>query len=96
MLFDPKWNREASLQDFIAWLETKDPNEVYRYDSAPVCALGQYYKSKGLAYPITVVECSIAMNADYLTLALIIFEPGFGGTSTFGRALSRARNLVHG
>jgi hypothetical protein len=36
---------EPSLEGFIAWLETKDPNEEYDYHNSEACACGQYAAS---------------------------------------------------
>lgn len=51
MLFNPQWKdwpvtRTApTLDEFIAWLETKNPDETYRYFDPKVCAVGQFHAS---------------------------------------------------
>jgi len=54
MLYNPEWKKEAkevSLQDFIEWLETKNPNEAYDYqDKTGMCCLGQYMKDRNIPW----------------------------------------------
>jgi hypothetical protein len=48
MLYNPQWTKQTpSLAGFIAWLETKDPNERYNWDQPAICACGQYAASIG-------------------------------------------------
>ncbi len=46
MLSRQEWTK-PSLEDFIAWLETKDPNEEYEWLSINICPCTQYAKSIG-------------------------------------------------
>jgi hypothetical protein len=39
--------QQPSLEGFIAWLETKDPDESFNYHDSDMCACGQYAKSIG-------------------------------------------------
>jgi hypothetical protein len=45
MLYNPKWDQVTPLDQFIAWLETKDSSETYDWRSRDVCACGQFYGS---------------------------------------------------
>lgn len=51
MLYNKNWNKPKvapadplSLDDFIAWLETKDPNQSYHFTDASQCLLAQWVK----------------------------------------------------
>lgn len=54
MLYDKRWDRQVtglplwSLDDFIAWLETKPAGERYRFTDSSNCAGAQYLKERGL------------------------------------------------
>ncbi len=39
---------EPSLAGFVAWLETKNPAEEYRYSNPQTCAVGKYFESLGI------------------------------------------------
>ena len=54
MLFNPTWAKTLSLEGFIAWLETKDPEERYDWLSFNTCACGQYLRSLGLEIPTNI------------------------------------------
>jgi hypothetical protein len=47
MFYDPDCSRVSLLDQWIAWLETKDPDEYYDWYSvgARGCACGQFYGS---------------------------------------------------
>ena len=47
MLYNPKWDQHALLDQFIAWLETKDPDEAYAWWDPDNCACGQFFGSRG-------------------------------------------------
>lgn len=52
MLFNPSWNKKPtgdwkSLDNLIAWLETKPEGEYYRYTNPTNCLLAQYLKAQG-------------------------------------------------
>lgn len=52
MLYNKKWDSQAkpvepSLKGIIAWLETKDPNEEFTYESSTTCAMAQYLQAIG-------------------------------------------------
>ena len=55
MLLNPNWNKTAkdvSLNDFIGWLETKDPAEGYDYQNkCGECCIGQYMAARGIHWP---------------------------------------------
>ena len=52
MLHNPNWDKPKpvpmtdpmSLDDLIAWLETKDPNQSYQFADANNCLLAQWVK----------------------------------------------------
>lgn len=92
MLYDPKWEVKAAplatwnLQRFIAWLETKNPNQEYHYSSPWSCAVAQYLESVG--------------EKETVLFSHQIPEPfhqivwtGQGCVTTFGAALERARAI---
>lgn len=93
MLSRERWTK-PSIEDFIAWLETKDPTEQYVWLDTSICACGQYAASIG-------VEgwSKKASNGDVLWNELNnLAAPWYGrhvsreGNSTFGVLLDRARN----
>lgn len=47
MLAREQWTK-PSLEDFVAWLETKPCEEKYDWSIASVCACGQYAASIGV------------------------------------------------
>jgi hypothetical protein len=57
MLNNPNWGKaekDISLDDFIEWLEHKDPNAFYNYrNKEGNCCLGQYMQDRGMrwSYP---------------------------------------------
>jgi hypothetical protein len=55
MLHNPNWNKSAndvSMDDFIGWLESKDPNEAYDYQNkCGDCCIGQYMAARGILWP---------------------------------------------
>jgi hypothetical protein len=88
MLYDPKWSKAPSLDGFIAWLETKDPNERYDYWNCLTCACGQYASSFSIANPDWIWE----WKDRHLTTELNMIGRGSGNYEewTFGAALARA------
>ena len=91
MLYDPKWSeaktRVPSLDDFIAWLESKDPEARYNfYCMKGECLVGQYMADIGIPWTYRVYSETTAK----------IYEGTPGGVAsrapwTFGAALLRAR-----
>ena len=77
MLFNPEWKKEGhtiSLDDFIGWLQTKNPDETYNYlDKCGHCCLGQYMSDRGIKWPM---ETPDAWNEPYREVLCVIF--GFG------------------
>ena len=47
MLSRKEWTK-PSLEDFIAWLETKPKDEEYDWGDSRICPCGQYARSIGL------------------------------------------------
>lgn len=70
----------GTLEDFIAWLETKPPNEYYTYPDPAICPCRQYLDSLGVK-GLTGIR-----RLDDLALG-----NGSGRDWTFGKLLSRAR-----
>jgi hypothetical protein len=106
MLYDPNWNKPTTdtkkkpgvftLDGLIAWLETKDPNEKYRYLSIHRCLLAQYFHAKGFRF------VSVGPNSmDGLRYGFIPYikelPPHFDNIAvsccTFGSALAVAKNI---
>jgi len=95
MLYDPKWagkKVKPTLAGIIAWLETKNPNEVYNYTMQYGCAAAQYLQhigaeNKGCFQP----QLAEMFGAD----AAKKFLPDHAKTHTksFGRLLSDLKSL---
>jgi hypothetical protein len=50
MLLDPRWDKKQNaftLESLIAWLETKNPREVYFYWNQCSCLNAQYFRAMG-------------------------------------------------
>jgi len=95
MLYNPKWEAktEPSLEGFIAWLETKDPNEEYDWSSYNHCAAGCYAMSVG----ITKEKLFQTNNEIIRRLSLLARPPNFdydNRRDTFGACLSRACQVL--
>ena len=43
MLYSPAWDKTSLLDRWIAWLETKDPDERYDWKNLNYCACGQFF-----------------------------------------------------
>lgn len=88
MLWDPKWEKQTkadpkSLQSFIAWLETKNPDESYSYmNCRGACLVGQYMAHHGVVWS----------SAGFDEFADPFNNIAASGPYTFGAALERARN----
>jgi len=96
MLYDPKWEvRKASPSDFIAWLETMEPEATYDFDDCEgMCLVGQYMKACGTewgTYDLFYRKfCTmLGGTGDWWNIPVILTEP-----HTFGAALKRARELL--
>lgn len=101
MLFNLAWKQKPnphSLDDLIAWLETKDPNEQYDFCSVNGCLIAQWVKHcdprahhpqdrDGSTYIVHGVE------ENFRYLYQIAGRP-INGTYTIGNALLKARTLT--
>lgn len=97
MLYDPKWEQQAetrakpSLAGLIAWLETQDPAEPYRYSCIDgSCLIDQYltYATGKPSLPDPATHWPVCGGADnYWNIA----SPW---PQTFGAALERARKIT--
>lgn len=93
MLNNPAWNRNAfTLKSLVAWLETKPPEQTYRYSCNGSCLLAQYFTAMG--FKNVVMRSSYfehgagAVKAEFVPveidrLAVLLPHP-------FGAALARA------
>lgn len=92
MLYDPQWEvktKRPSLAGFIAWLETKNPDENYDYGDTERCALGQYYRSLGRepeTYPREVFPTYWDQSR--------LLNFGKPTEQVFGRALKNIRDFM--
>ena len=86
MLYNPKWEikTQPSLEGFIAWLETKNPDETYHWPRGTECAVGQYATSIG-----KIEEFLIRKNECWRRLNRIAMPEEFHD-DTFGCCLARA------
>lgn len=110
MPFDSKNFVETKADSFtldalIAWLETKDPDEVYGYTENERCLLAQYIIENHICLDPSVVSGGWRNRSD-MTMTFNLF-PGdenhrsncflnniaVNGPWTFGAALSRAREF---
>ena len=83
MLANPEWDKKNLLDNWIGWLETKDPNEAYEWRFPAGCALGQWHGNAGwIGLPGFSALNTIARGSS-----------SFSDQSdwTFGRCLERAR-----
>lgn len=99
MLFDPNWKTKTdprSLRDFIAWLETKDPKEGYRYDDKRTCLLTQWVRhcdadaesgARSLDYIVH------GQTMDFYGSSFHLIANG-GEDCTLGAALERAKGYL--
>src|SRR6516162_9792964 len=107
MLARTDWDKpfNASLQDLISWLETKDPAETYEYKRGDCCLLSQFLIHHG----ITDVSVGVIMwgaNHFYNEIPEHFNEIALGHwllssyseeeEHTFGAALARARRFLDG
>jgi hypothetical protein len=86
MLARTQWTK-PSLEDFIAWLESKDPNESYNWIHASTCACGQYATSIGIVDWLTFENGPFSLLN---SLAKPPPTPDVDYVDTFGNLLSRA------
>jgi hypothetical protein len=96
MLWNPQWELSQYLAKFIAWLETKDPNETYNFTLSRRCALAQFVESIAGAIKQPYMGGSMAYIINGQT---VDFRPWldavafYGKPRTFGNALAKARKL---
>jgi hypothetical protein len=75
-----------SLDGFIAWLETKDPQECYHFPDCKACACGQYSASLG-EFWLRRTEGGVVSFVYHGLNELARAEPW-----TFGALLKRAKS----
>lgn len=87
LLPPPARIEDVTLDELIAWLETKNPAEQYNIGSPSRCLWGQFSAAHGLP---------IAVSADEMpgggTFDSWGWRVAMDGRSTFGSALKRARS----
>ena len=91
MLYDPKWG--ISLDSFISWLGTKNPETQYDFMAAGGnCLLGQYMAAKGIAWESGTTPSNFRLTAIAVfkgrPLKVLSDRPW-----TFGAALERAKSF---
>ena len=82
-----------SLAGFVAWLETKDPEQAYNLYDATLCAYGQYYRSVG-ANPTPLFTCiarDLGLASETRAHQIAAGMTDDRSNWTFGHALTRAR-----
>lgn len=91
MLYDKKWD-VASLESFIAWLETKDPDEGYAWAGCTPCLMEQYGAAKG----VNVFEPTIGNDLSTNIYHLVSINNGAIAlrANNFGEALALARKAL--
>jgi hypothetical protein len=98
MLYNPNWTTEkspfdASLQELISWLETKDPNETYDY-------LNDHGIEKPYVGGVTWNDCSDSGDRGDHYIPEPFCDIARGSSAycrddwTFGDALARARSYL--
>ena len=107
MLHNPNWGKPAnniSMDDFIGWLETKDPNETYDYhNKCGDCCIGQYMAARGIRWPgrweeIYKIVCTQIFGGwcGYPQMVLAGSYYNRGQDRTFGAVLTRAKEYRDG
>jgi hypothetical protein len=91
MLYNPKWNDVWSLSSLIAWLETKDPDERYQYQSCCECLIAQYLIYRGWREPRVGPHDAEQDNHMPERLPPHWDDISNYGERTFGAALERVR-----
>jgi hypothetical protein len=92
MLADPKL--QLTVQDLIAWLETKDADQCYPYFDRKHCMMAQFCQRIGVDYikaidAKTLEEQKLRMKFEHIGAG-----DGFVEDWNFGDALKRARNAL--
>ena len=101
MLYNKDWDVKTkdlfTLDNLIAWLETKDPTEVYSFHWPDSCLLGQWARNVDASAFNMRIEGSFVykVNEEPINLReydnIACYEPW-----TFGAALQRAKALRDG
>lgn len=91
MLYNPEWKNDIhviSLDDFIGWLETKDPSKGYDFAYLSRCAMVQYMRTKGMdaGEGKYMPTCETVFGNERGEQTVLAEEP-----QTFGALLERAK-----
>jgi hypothetical protein len=104
MLYDPKWEAPVKANPFelstlIAWLKTKEPDEMYCYTEAGSCLLSKYFHENGFPK----FHCGPTMGHWYRNVGDGRLPKHFNSIArgngaprdwTFGKALKRANRFA--
>jgi hypothetical protein len=63
-MFNP--NRFDRVNDFVAFCEKKPAREFYYWDSARVCACGQFFKDENWMHENRVIAMETGIDLDYI------------------------------
>lgn len=91
-----KLSRAFNLDNLIAWLKTKDPEETYSYISGSDCVFAQYFRSCGLedvevrGFDFDSREGRYDLPSSWVSLP---FSERGTGRFRFGVVLYRAKKL---
>lgn len=94
MLYNPKWERsvwESTLDDLIAWLETKPRDGTYQYTHPNTCMLCQFLKDRGVRLPHVDSYGWGVIEGVHTPLPPYFDSIAMGGHWSYGAALTRAR-----
>ena len=81
-----------SLDGFIVWLETKNPDELFNLLEPCDCAFGQYYQSLGLSGQVNFEMISRDFKIPAGTALGLVFAL-YSRERTFGSVLIKVRQL---
>lgn len=95
MLYDPKWNKEFSIVGLISWLETKDPDAHYNWQTVWCdCLIGEWRLAMGEVGEswerISRIGRQMGTSPEHSKIAMIAAN----GPWTYGAALERARKAL--
>jgi hypothetical protein len=96
MLYDPKWEitTKLTLDNLIAWLETKDADGEYCWKLPSSCLLMQWLQSYGDAKRDYTVKDDRSMSFKYKVNGVAVDVSQFCSViahSTYGEALAAAK-----
>ena len=101
MLYNKDWDVKTkdlfTLDNLIAWLETKDPTMPYNFHWPDSCLLGQWARNEDITAFNIQIEGSFVYKVNEERWDLFSFNPiACQEPWTFGAALERAKALRDG